>query len=576
MVARLSALAVLTLVAACGGRAIHPWEYQPRALADTIPIYEPEERKTSLAYDQIYGAFSGMGRVVALNRHVAGLPPALNADPFDEVVDSAWFTNRNHVEPLSPDEVFRGPQSSEGPDQSGTVAIWSIKTQGITKGFWIEDSKGDRYILKFDPVEHPEINSAAEVISTNLFWAMGYNVPENYVFYLDPSKLVLDDDDDLEISAVEDGVPVMYDMVPDEPGERQLTMEVFRREFLDASPSQPDGTIRVLASKFLEGTPKGPFGWEGVREDDPNDVIRHEHRREIRGLYVPAAWLNHVDTKQGNTLDMFIESPASPEGEDAPKIGYVRHHLIDLGSTLGSGSAHAHNPRHGTEYDFDASAVLLRMLTFGGYKRPWQRMLPYPETHPSTGYYSIDNFDPADWRPNIVNPAFINRSARDGYWGAKIVMSFTDEQLNAAVSAGRYSDPTAAAYLLRGLRERRDATGRYWFAQVSPLDDPRVEGGAVVFDDLWTRHFGGAAQYRWEFDWDGGDLEADGVSSAPRIELPVPTGALDSTDPEDARAQLDVWRSDPTGGDDWAPRPATIWLEWDAGARSYRVIGVRY
>jgi hypothetical protein len=66
------------------------------------------------------------------------------------------------------------------------------------------------------------------------------------------------------------------------------------------------------------------------------------------------------------------------------------------------------------------------------------------------------------------------------------------------------------------------------------------------------------------------------VSSAPRIELPVPTGALDSTDPEDARAQLDVWRSDPTGGDDWAPRPATIWLEWDAGARSYRVIGVRY
>src|SRR5687768_3168316 len=116
MVARLFAFAAVAFVAACGGRPIHPWEYQPRALADTIPIYEPEERKTSLAYDQIYGAFSGMGRVVALNRHVAGLPPALNVDPFDEVVDSSWFTNRNHVDPLSLEGIQRGPQTTEAPD----------------------------------------------------------------------------------------------------------------------------------------------------------------------------------------------------------------------------------------------------------------------------------------------------------------------------------------------------------------------------------------------------------------------------------------------------------------------------
>jgi hypothetical protein len=575
MVARLTALLALIWVAACGGRSIHPWEYQPRALADTIPILEPEERKTSLAYDQLYGAVSGMGRVVSLNRHLGGLPPALNADPFDEVVDSAWFINRNHVDPLSPEAVARGPQSSEGPDQSGPVKIWEMKTMGITPGFWIEDARGDRYILKFDPVDYPELNSAAEVISTNLFWAAGYNVPENYVYFLDPSKLELDEEEELELVVVEGDSILSYQIGAADPG-RALTMEVFQRRFLDRFPHEPDGTIRVLASKFLEGTPKGPFSWEGRRGDDPNDVIAHEHRREIRGLYVLAAWLNHVDTKQGNTLDMFIESPASPEGEDAPKIGYLRHHLIDLGSTLGSGSAHQHNPRHGTEYDFDSGAVLLRFLTIGGYKRPWQRMLPYPETHPSTGYYSVENFDPADWRSNIVNPAFISRNPRDGYWGAKIVMSFTDEQLAAVVDAVRYSDPAATAYVLRGLRDRRDVTGRYWFAQVSPLDDPRVEGGAVVFDDLWTRYFGGGAQYRWELDWDAADLEEEGVAPQPRIELPAPEGTLDVRNGEDARARLEVWRSDPTGQDDWAPRPATIWLEWDAGARSYRVVGVRY
>jgi hypothetical protein len=331
-----------------------------------------------------------------------------------------------------------------------------------------------------------------------------------------------------------------------------------------------------MASRFLPGSPLGPLAWEDTRTDDPNDVIRHEHRRELRGLYVIAAWLNHVDTKQGNTLDMFIESERSPEGDDAPKIGYVRHNLIDVGSTLGSGTAHPHNPRHGTEFDFDAGSVFLRFLTFGMYKRPWQRMMPYPETLPSTGYYSVENFDPADWRSNIVNPAFINRTSRDGYWGAKIVMSFTDEQLQAAVQAGQYSDPAATAYVFRALQERRDATGRYWFAKVSPLENPRVEGAALTFDDLWQRYFGGNTEYRWRLDWDAPDpdVSLEGVASQPRIPLPEAPAALPADRrPEDAYARLRVWK---VAGGGEAPRPAVFWLEWNPAARSWSVIGARY
>ncbi|HUP20099.1 MAG TPA: hypothetical protein VM778_09120 [Gemmatimonadota bacterium] len=569
-----SALAALAITAAaistaCGGRPIQPWEYQPRPMADTLAIFEPDETQPSLVYEQVYGVFSGLGRVASVNRKT-GLPPALNADPFDEVVNSAWFTNRNARDPLSPDGILRGPQASEGPDQSGEVTIWSIKAEGVTPGFWIEDAAGVRWILKFDPPENWEMGSGAEVVATNLFWAAGYHTPENHVYYLDPSRLVLDDELDAEFPEAEGMVE--YRVGADDPA-RELTMDVFRRHILDRYPTSSDGMIRAMASRFLPGAPKGPFDYAGLREDDPNDVIPHEHRRELRGLYVMAAWLNHVDAKKGNTQDMFIVDPRSPEGDDAPAIGYLRHHLLDFGSALGSGSVHPHNPRHGSEHDFDASAILLRLVTFGAYKRPWQKMLPYPEWPPSIGFYSIDGFNPADWRSNIVNPAFINRTARDGYWGAKLVMSFTDAQLDAAARAGRYSEPDAAAYLLEGLKERRDATGRYWFRQVSSLDRPRVEGGAVVFDDLWARHFGGSARYEYALDWDDGGIDDEGEVTSARIPLPAPAaGVPTGGDSADDHLRLEVRKVFDDGGR--ADRPATIWLAWDGSA--YRVVGVRY
>lgn len=557
----------LLAASACASHPIRPWEYQPQPLADTIAIHEPAEREASLLYDSVEGIFSGIERTLSVTRKT-GPPPALNADPFDEVVNSAWFTNRNESERLPPEAIRRGPRTVEGPDQSGPVTVKSIKAEGVSPGFNIEDAAGDRYILKFDPPDHWELASGAEVVATNLFWAAGYHVPENYVFHLDPDNLALDDD--LEATFQEGDSLVTYASKPD-PGERELTMEVFRENVLERYPRDADGRIRAMASKFLEGIPKGPFSYQDVRDDDPNDVIPHEHRRELRGLYVIAAWLNHVDAKQGNSLDMFIADARSPE--EGPKIGYLRHNLIDFGSTLGSAAVRPHNFRHGTEAEFDMLAVTLRFLTLSLYQRPWQEVetdtLPYP---PSIGFYSVDNFYPEDWRTNMVNPAFINRTDRDGYWGAKIVMSFTDEQLAAAVEAGEYSDPEAEAYLLEGLKARRDSTGRYWFHEVSPLDDPRVEAGALVFDDLWARHFGGGTAYRWELAWDAPDpdLRTRGSATSPSIPLPQPPPGV-RAEGDDAYARLEVWK---VWNDGEAERPATVWL----GARDgmWEVVGVRY
>jgi hypothetical protein len=401
--------------------------------------------------------------------------------------------------------------------------------------------------------------SGADVLATNLVWSAGYNTPENYVFYLDPTNLTLDEDVELEM--VEDGAVAHYVVGANEPGERELTLDVFLR-FIERYPRDSQGRIRTLASKFLPGIPKGPFAWEGTRPDDPNDVIPHESRRELRGYYVVASWLNQVDTKEGNTLDMFRLHQGSPTGGDDRRYGHLIHYMLDNGASIGSGGVHPHRPRHGSENDLDMKAISLRLISLGTYERPWQDM--EDAEHPETiGWFAAEGFRPGDWKSSIPNPTFDAVTAPDGYWGAKLVMSFTDEQLAGAMEATEWSDPEARAYILKGLRERRDAIGRHWFARVSPLDRPRVEGGAVTFDDLWTRHFGGSAQYRYDFDG-----APEGTASEPRVPLPAGLAAG-----SDGRVRVRVWRSDPDGAG-WTPRPATIWLEPDGSG--WRVAGVRF
>ena len=66
------------------------------------------------------------------------------------------------------------------------------KTQGVTPGFFVKDASGKTFILKFDPPDHPEMASSADVIVSHLFWAAGYNVPANTIAYLDPAALAYD------------------------------------------------------------------------------------------------------------------------------------------------------------------------------------------------------------------------------------------------------------------------------------------------------------------------------------------------------------------------------------------------
>jgi len=61
---------------------------------------------------------------------------------------------------------------------------------------------------------------------------------------------------------------------------------------------------RVVAGRLLPGKVIGNFRYAGTRSDDPNDLVPHEHRRELRALRVFGAWMNLVDLKAGNTLEV--------------------------------------------------------------------------------------------------------------------------------------------------------------------------------------------------------------------------------------------------------------------------------
>ena len=109
----------------------------------------------------------------------------------------------------------------------------------------------------------------------------------------------------------------------------------------------------MLVSRFAPGKPLGNFRYYGRRPDDPNDLVAHEHRRELRGARVFGAWLNHDDSRGINSLDML---------ETTNGRGWVKHYMFDFGSILGSGTVYAQRHRPGNEYIFEQKPGWLTLV----------------------------------------------------------------------------------------------------------------------------------------------------------------------------------------------------------------------
>lgn len=369
-----------------------------------------------------------------------------NVNAVDEVPNSAWFTNRIGFHEVKPEAMRRGVCDQE--PLSAKHAPWTViaaKPNGANPGFFIKAGDGRRYLLKFDGPVQPPRPTAADVIGSKFYWAAGYNVPCNEVVFFEEHILKISPEATSEDKFGND-VPITTEDI-----DKVLKM-AFRTKA---------GLLRASASAFVDGRPIGPFKYQDTRSDDPNDVIPHEYRRELRGNRLLASWLNHFDTREQNTLDVW----AKQEGRE-----FIRHYYIDFGDGFGGRwPQDMISRRLGRSYYFDWGQVAVDFLTLGAYPRPWYDVSINEEAE-IFGYYGHEHFVPSEWKGGYLNPAFINMDHRDALWMARIISRFTEAHVREAVKSGAIPDPRAEEYLVFVLMQRRKKILEEYLTQYSALD----------------------------------------------------------------------------------------------------------
>ena len=417
---------------------------------DTQDASGAEEYEINLTYDLAENLFYRPGDKTPNVR-------AQNVNTVDEVPNSSWFTNRIGTKPMTAAEVAKGPDTTNGP-ASGAWLVVAGKNDGVTPGFTIEDRTGIRWFIKPDPPKYLAMATGTEVAVTKFFYALGFNVAETHIAAMRPEDLQIAEDATVKVQS----------------GKRRRMNQGDIRSMLKRSARNADGTYRVIASKALDGKPLGGFRLYGTRPDDPNDVIPHEHRRELRGYFVFSAWLNHVDIKSLQSLDTLVKADGK---------SYVRHHLLDFSSALGSGSIHPHAYWEGFENLIEKKGHIGKdTITFGGTVEKY-RTAKFFES-PAVGRMLAENTDwnPEEWYPRANNAAFLRARADDKFWAARRVVAFGDDLIRAAIASGQFNDPESEDFLVNALKERRDAIGRTYLTAVNPIVDPKLSGdGKLTF-----------------------------------------------------------------------------------------------
>lgn len=382
---------------------------------------------------------------------------SINVNALDEVPDSSWFRNRIGQRSMSPEEVARGACDAPVLEAVGPWTVKGAKPNGANPGFIIKAADGRRYLLKFDGTLQGERATAADVLGSRLYHAIGYWSPCNSIVFFRRDVLTLDPDATTENDRGED-VPLSWRDVD---------------EVLSKSFRLPDGRYRASASLFLPGRPLGPWTYQGTRDDDPNDVVAHEDRRELRGGYLLAAWLNHFDAREQNSLSIWIE------GEGG--LGHVRHYYLDFGDCLGSlWDQEGISRRLGHAYYLDIPYLVGDALTFGLRPEPWDDP-HFGPTGPTLGYFEISNFDPEVWHTGYPNPAFIRATERDQAWMARILAEIDAPRLEAALSPAQVQESLTHDEIVRILLGRRQKILHRFLSRLSPLTRPEVRplaGGA--------------------------------------------------------------------------------------------------
>ena len=423
------------------------------------------------AWDQIDNSFFRQISRVLEDRPAT---EAANANSLDEVADSAWFTNRIGIHAIGADELARGACSPDDylPDDvpDGAWTISHGKDNGATPGFRVTVPGKGEFLLKADDPDEPERASAASVIGAAIYHAAGFYTSCEQIVYVRKAQLVLTPG---LITVGNNGIKQPFD-------------DAALDKVLQVTAHDGQGRSRMQASKWLHGVPLGPFRYHGTRGDDPNDVLPHEDRRDLRGSRLIAAWLNHWDAREQNSMDMWIA--ADPKRERSSP-GIVRHYILDTSDVIGQYvSPRELGGRLGFAYVVDWPNVAVDLFTLGAIEHPWDRTRR-EKGRETFGYFSDRDFDPAAWRPSYPNPTFERMTERDGAWMARIIARFSPDDVAAIVKAGEFSDAGDAPYLTKILLARQRRLLTRYLLRLSPITDVTADARHVCAIDLariWT------------------------------------------------------------------------------------------
>jgi hypothetical protein len=518
-------------------------------------VCTPETYESSFAWD---GADNLVFRPVARFFAVDPPGPAANVNSMDEVADSSWFTNRIGRRPMTPAEVASGYCGEQVLDPNGPDGSWIIdqgKMNGANPGFRVNIPGLGKFMLKSDPRGEPERATGATAIATRIYHAAGYWAPCDSVVYFRPSILKL-----------KPGLTVTDNTNTTRPLDEKALTELL------SGASRRDGLVRMVASRWLPGRTIGPFKYEGVRDDDPSDVVPHEDRRELRGARLLAAWLAHFDSREQNTMATWMSADEKdPDGSP----GHVRHWYIDLGDCFGSEwKWDGISRRLNHAYYLDFPYLAEDFVTLGIIERPWDRAARSPEGN-IFGYFHSRDFDPELWRGGYPNPAFNRMSEGDGAWMARIIARFTKEHVEAAVAVGDYTDPRHEPFLVEHLLVRRQRILERYLSKLSPLADVRVDGAQLCAVDL-ARSTGTFPAHRFQYAArvraGAGSPVGANVTASPDggVCVALPHGADLGSAPDDAPARYTI--VDVANGQ--APGPLRAHLYDLGAARGWKLVGI--
>jgi hypothetical protein len=165
----------------------------------------------------------------------------------------------------------------------------------------------------------------------------------------------------------------------------------------------------------------------GAKSIGPWDFgqLGHEHRRELRGAGLLAAWLGWFDVRADNLRLKVVETPHGPE---------LRHYFGDVGGGLGKASGWSGWRGEAPEEFADF------------FTRPEIRQGQGRMTKP----FRIVNYSPIE-----PVPAFAEMTLDDACWMARRIAQLTEGQIVEALRASGFDEATTDVYR-RKLLARRD------------------------------------------------------------------------------------------------------------------------